>query len=328
MPSQEELKLMQRMDGGTGNAEQDAHIARHLQRIVDVPEAEIQTFLKSRNRHTVHKLRTVLKDLPRGPDMTIRSQPALGAGSISREEMQRRMAYVSNRGRTSYRNVYGHDDREPAIKTLPHAFGGIIRSGFQPHLEQWQLTAGEDKVQALAETCRSLRNWSAGGGPPTTYKFLHCAFPNAEFRPPPEKENKQNKSAVPLGNIYAMSKAERQAEAVMKAAKQAQLDQAMKTEEDCRRGKEDRSKVNFQLTFDMAPPDPSCAECLGAGGHHTSKAWKSEGKSHFLASFHSRASRIKMGVKPFPRAGEREWREFRKIAGPGVKCTQSMPELL
>merc|ERR1719265_1226299 len=261
--------------------------------------------------------------------MSIRSsQSEPSASKISYDEARKRMQRHIGLGRTTYRNQFGHTDGEPAIKTLPDAFGGIIRSGFQPHLAQWQRSAGEDKVKALAETCRSLRTWSATMGPQTTHKHIFPSYPNAEFRPPPEKTNKQNTSAVPLGNLYSTTQAELQVEAARKAAKQAELDVARTREEDIRTGKAaEQSKVSFKLCFDMAPPDPSCQQCLGAGGLNTSNLWKSESKSTFLASSHSLKQRRKFLHQPPPKKGERECREYEiSVYGP-KKYSQSMPDL-
>jgi hypothetical protein len=339
MPTADEFRLYERMAGGTGDIEQDAHIARHLQRICNVPEREIASFVRTRDRDTVHKLRAVLKDMPRGQAMTIGGPRAAmrSAGppksTFKSPETKLKLQDIASSYRSSYNN--GHNGGQPGVRTHPNVFDGIIRNGFHPHLEAWKKQASEDQVRVLADACRSLRNFVTTKGPPTCYKEMFPQYDQVHIKPPPEKNNKKNLSCVPLGCIYAATSAEVEALAGRELAHRTMIADAFQREVDVLDGsalRPDR-KHKFPGPSFAEPPQASAEMCL-KGDMVDSIHWRSEGKTAWNNDVHSFGNASRFCVV-HPRRGATKLRlegcaadlNHGKPLRGGRGLSQSMPSL-
>jgi len=326
MPTEEEFRLYERMAGGTGDMEQDAHIARHLQRIVNVPEREIMSFVRTRDRDTVHKLRTVLKEMPRGrtmepggPRAATRAMPGFNVNS---DATKAKTMNLASSAKSDYVNNFAGDGRT-ALKTHGAVFDGIVKNGFQPHLDKWRDTADESKVRVLADACRSLRNFTTSKGPPTCYMHMFPDYGSSNFRAPPERNNKQNMSAVPLGMIYNASCSEKAALKGRDKIWRDTLTAAYSREGEILSGAAFKNKPHWSLCTFPDVPGGSTDQCLSYQ-KITSRDWKSEGRSGWNDAVHSKVAGLKFGLTHVKRgetklrlegcAGDRGKRDPRRMS--------------
>jgi len=214
-------------EGGSGNNKEDALVARNLQHILDMPEQQVVSFVKTRSRNEVHKLRMVLQDMPstdwasaagsRAPSRARsvasgRSKSMSAVSSTMRSIGRRQQQLSSSKERidalsamgTSYGNFFGSTP-EPGgmFDTTAKAFDGVVRKRYQPDFDHWRESASENQVRVLADACRSLRYFNASGGPATSYNNTFANANEYKLSRPKDKENARNVSAVPLGSIYA-----------------------------------------------------------------------------------------------------------------------------
>lgn len=307
MPTAEEFRLFDRMDGGTGDMAQDEHIARHLSRIIAVPEQEIASFVRTRDRDTVHKLRDVLKDMPRGKDMQIGGPRASlrpsgpNLARINSTETRGKLKEMSSAWRTNYTwqcdQTPTGTDAPPGIRTHPFVFDGLVRSSFKPHFDRWASQANESKVKVIADACRSMRNFNKPPEPPTCYKEMFPKYPAQFCQPPPDRNNKKNLSCVPLGMIYAASSIEKECLARRDQLFRDELAAARKREADVLDGtalRPDKRMAFSTVTF--VPPDQSTAADCFKGDCAPSNEWKGEIKSVHNDAVHSKRQGLKFGV--------------------------------
>lgn len=340
MPTEEEFRLYARMAGGTGDIEQDAHIARHLQRIVNVPEREIASFVRTRDRNTVHKLREVLKEMPRGQTMAMggpraatRSSPSGGEAGSS-EESKAKLKRMANSGMSNYGQQCaeitavstGKDVNR--IGSLP--FNGIIRNGFQPHLERWRENADEAKVRVLADACRGLHFFITDKGAPTQYKddFIHHKATGGPTDFSSEMADK-NVSCVPMGCIGATTSQERQATELRAQKFREMLATAKGREQDILSGAAFKTKIKMDLCSYPGIPEASADQCLKSGLAPT-REWRSQGKATHNNDVHSRGAQLKFGSAHSIKRGETKLRLegcVGDLRRPRLPLSQSSPAL-
>lgn len=304
MPTEEEFRLYERMAGGTGDAEQDAHIARHLQRICNVPEREITSFVRTRDRDTVHKLRSVLKDMPRGQAMTMggpraaqRASAQAGSFELNSEDTRAKTRDMSSAFRSQYKNQYGQDTAH-AIRTHDHCFEGLVKKGFQPHFERWRSQADEEKVKVFADACRSLRNFVKPSLAPTCYKEMFTKHSLDEVQVPEENTNKSAWSGcMPLGSIYNVSSKETEALEGRNKIHREVLRAAVQREKDVLSGHamNPANRMPMSLCTFPKPAEASAEQCF-KGGMANSAEWRSEGKTAWNNEVHSKTNGVKFAV--------------------------------
>lgn len=233
MPTAKQIDLFQQCDGGSGDAREDALVVRNLGNILDIPEPQVVSYIRTRDRKSVIKLKKVLQEMPRTdwktsptatkdaawgaggrtPSQRGQSQPSRPRSSaeaqVSRQNAQARLQSMGVLT-TEYGDCLGALGPGPKSKTRAIAFDGdsIIRKGYRQAFDQWKDQATEGEVRVLAETCRSLRFFNAPERAPTSYHETFCGFPGHTAHLPPAKTNARNVSAVPLGSIYAPSEKE------------------------------------------------------------------------------------------------------------------------
>jgi len=151
MPTARELDLFSQCDGGSGDANTDAALARSLGDITDIPEHQVVSFIRTRNRNSVEKLRNVLQDMPESRSPSARSQ-SLGSSksaskprssqsnmiseSLGLNRRQNAQARLLEMGvmKTSYGDVHGRmPGGTPKSQTPSVAFDSVIRRDYKPH---------------------------------------------------------------------------------------------------------------------------------------------------------------------------------------------------
>lgn len=340
MPTQEEFTLYERMAGGTGDIEQDAHIARHLQRIVNVPEREIVAFVRTRDRDTVHKLRCALKEMPRGQEMLMggpragmRSQPP-GQSAMHSDATKARLREVAGSWRSTYLDQCVGDGK-PARRTGDLPFDGIVRKGFKPYLDKWRQQTDESKVNAFADACRSLRVFVTSKGPPTCYKEDFPRYADAHIKPPVDNRDQKNLSCVPMGCIGHFTSMEQEAKKARDHTFRDMIAAAYKREEDILNGDAFKNKQHLKCCFFPPAPEASAEQCL-KGGMAFSRDWKSEGKNAWNNDVHSKRSAMRYGITHSKRGATKlalegcaaELKSFKRqsLQG-GQRASHSMPSL-
>lgn len=336
MPTEEEFRLYERMPGGTGDIAQDAHIAKHLQRIVNVPEREIVSFVRTRDRGTVHKLREVLKEMPRGQEMQMggpragtRPQPA-GMAAMHTEQTRGKIRDMASAWKSNYAHQCNGDAPIPS-KATSCAFDGIVRNGFQPHFEQWRNQADASKVDVFAEACRSLRNFTTSQEKSSCYRDMFPRYNDADIRPPPDRNNKKSFSVMTVlnptkGEVEALKTRDRTWRDTIAAA--------WKREKEVLDGSAllPQNKMKMSLCAFPVPPEASTEQCLKAS-NIKSVEWRSEGKVAWNNDVHSTVQGGRMGLSR-TRRGEMKLKlegcaadtQRRPLAG-GHQGSQSSPTL-
>lgn len=303
MPTDQEHRLFERMSGGSGNEHLDAHIAKHLQRIVNVPEREITSFVRTRDRNSVQKLKAVLKEMPRGQAMEL-GGPRHIARDFRAEEVAKRSKELGCASKSDYGFAFHPKDGQPPVRTTSHAFDGIIRKSFQPHLERWWRKADENQVRVLAEACRSLRVFVTDEGPPTTYKYDFPQYIDA--RPSPPFDKQAQLSTVPLGGLNDDTAHQKESRAKLDQFNQDSLLKAINIQSERIKGKQGKWKTPICC----APPPPTNNNALAClkDGQSDANNWKSECKSSYLNDVHSMRQKMRYDVK-VPQKGAFMWKE-------------------
>jgi len=214
------------------------------------------------------------------------------------------------------------------VKTMPHAFDGIIKTSFQPHFERWRSNADEEKVRVVADACRTLRNFVTDKGPPTCYKDMFPRY-NAEFiKPPKEITNVKNLSGVPLGNLYSGSNDE--AIASHARLQEDLLATAIKKSHSVRGGEFGDKLTGSLCTY---APDPRASEKnFLQSSVAPANGWKSELKHSFSTEAHSSRQLLRYGARP-TRKGASAWLECaatptkRVLPAVMIERSQSAPAL-
>lgn len=312
MPTEEEFRLYERMDGGTGDIAQDAHVAKHLQRIVNVPEREIVSFVRTRDRDMVHKLREVLKDMPRGGGMVIggpragtRPLPS-GMAAMHTEQTRSKIQDIAS----AWKSNYSHQCNGPSGASLgpapskihgEHIFDGIVRNGFQPHFDRWRSQADESKIAVFAEACRSLKVFQrdTSGGQPSCYREMYAPPKDTEIHPPPVKNNVKNLSVM---TIYKPTKGEKAALAVRDQAFRDMLVKARGREKDVLDGiaTHPRNRMRMSLCSYPGVPEATSEQCLKPD-LIKSRDWKSDLKHNLSNDVHNPSQRTRLGAPVLPR---------------------------
>mmetsp|Transcript_89259 Transcript_89259/g.139713 ORF Transcript_89259/g.139713 Transcript_89259/m.139713 type:complete len:333 (+) Transcript_89259:47-1045(+) len=303
MPTDEEHQLFQRMTGGSGNENLDAHIAQHLQRVVNVPAREITSFVRTRDRNSVQKLKAVLKEMPRGRTMTSGGSPSVPRDFAS-GEAAKRVKDLACATKSLYGHSFGSADGQPAKRTTSHAFDGIIRKSFQPHLESWWREADENQVRVLADTCRALRVFVSTQGAPTTYKDDFPRYIDA--RPSPPFDKQAQASSVPLGGLNDDTAYQKESRARRDRLEEDSLTSAIKLQTEARSGK----YAKWKTPICCAPPPANANNALAClkDGQSDANNWKSESRATYLNDVHSTRQKMRYAVT-LPQKGNLAWKE-------------------
>jgi len=300
MPTEEMFKLYERMAGGTGDINQDAHIAKHLQRLVDVPEREIISFVRTRDRGTVHKLRDVLKDMPRGQNMAIGGPRAgtrplpTGMGAMNADSTKLKFRDLTSCRKTTYSHLTDGCGIAGPPRTHAVAFDGIVKAGFRPYFEDWRSQADESKVAVFADACRSLRQFTMDKSAPTCYKEMFTFPDQKDIRPPPEKNNKKNKAVL---TILTATASEKQALAGRDQTFRDTLTKAYAREKDILDGTAllPHNRLGMSLCTYSGVPEAKAEECL-KGDMMEPKMWRSEGKVAWHSGMHQSMQIARHGI--------------------------------
>jgi hypothetical protein len=201
---------------------------------------------------------------------------------------------------------FGSSDGQPGIRTTSHAFGGIVRKGFQPHLDQWWRKADENQVRVLADACRSLRVFVSTKGPPTAYKDHFPRYTDSEIQPSQPFDKQANLSNVPLGGLYDDTAAQRESRAKRSRDEVEAIAAALKHQAGVRDGKQDQWKTPICC----APPPPKANNALTnmPPGHSDANGWRSESKSRYTNDVHSTRQKMRYAVT-LAQKGELAWKE-------------------
>lgn len=245
MPSPEELDLfVASLEGGSGDPDSDALLTRRLKRILDVPDKQVDAYIKTRDRGTVHKLSRVVREMPsidgsqvgasppRVASGLVRSQSSSPARSKRRDRNQARLEELGTM-RTTNDGFFSASG--PSAKATPgQAFDGVVNRGYRPHLDRWRRDASEREVKVLADACRAIRylGTSVQGRDATSHHQQFQWYPEVKDWQPSDKKNSRNISNVPLGSLYAQSAAEAKASLVRQAMHDHEVAVARKREED------------------------------------------------------------------------------------------------
>lgn len=338
MPTEEEFILYERMAGGTGNIDQDAHIARHLQRIVSVPEREIASFVRTRDRDTVHKLRTVLKEMPRGQTMEMggpRAGTRIPTSGMNPKDKSAKTKEISSAWTSNYTHqCVGASRGEPPVRTSDFAFDGIIRKGFHPHLQRWRQQADEAQVRVLADACRGLRNFITSKGPPTTYQEQFVKYTGVPGGPDPSVSRKTNISLVPIGAAGHSTEKEKEALVTREAAFRDGMIAAVKRQEEIRSGHALKleNRPYIEICSFAVVDEASAQQCLKPD---LCPKWGSELKAKHNNDVHNKRQKNRLGITT-TRRGENKLRlegcaadlprRPRYMEG-GQRLSQSSPDL-
>lgn len=277
MPTAMELDLFQGGDAGTGSIHKEAMLARSLGNIVDVPEQQVRSFIRTRDRSSVKKLQRVLEEISQNSERSL-SSPSSKSGRASSadplspllDRRKRTQARLQSMGslRTSYSDFHG--SREPKRKTPPVAIDGIIRKEYQKEIDQWQECASENQIQTLADICRNLRPLNKDEKP--------SSFPVHKSQPPAEKDNSRNMSVgVPMGSIYKQTEKEAlTARRIMQAHEQDLL-AATRIQESWQNGSRvQTAPASFRTTAYGQTPTSKIQESMLETPHATLKSWNKE----------------------------------------------------
>lgn len=332
MPTAKELDVMMQADGGSGDPKEDALVARNLQHILDMPEQQVLSYIKTRDRNSVHKLKMVLQEMP-STDWTSGAgsrAPSRAASATSRrskksavsstmQSIARRQQQLHPRSqeridelsamKSSYGNFFGSKP-EPGgmFDSTAKAFDGVVRKRYQPDFDHWRETAPEGQVRVLADACRSLRYFSNTGMPATSYNAVFANAGGHTGARIKEKSNSRNVSAVPLGSIYSQSEEDAavveemrkdQMQATMEAA-QRQLDMNRTI---ASANFKDKPRMDTRI-FVEPPPDTAHAS-FEANPVHPGNS-RSAARISWHGDVHSKVQVMRHGhaaIKP----GERAW---------------------
>lgn len=300
MPTDEEFRLYERMAGGTGDINQDAHIAKHLQRVVNVPEREIVSFVRTRDRDTVHKLRDVLKDMPRGQTMAIGGPRAgtrplpTGIGAMNADSTKAKFKELSSCWKSSYSHLSDGCGIPGPARTHPVAFDGIVKKGFLPHFEHWRSQADDAKVAVFADACRSLRNFTTDKGQPTCYGEMFSRPDQKDIRPPPVKNNKKNLAV--MTKLHATT-SEKQALATRDQGFRDTITAAYRREKDILDGTAllPHNRLAMSLCTFSGVPEANTEACMKAD-MIKSHEWRSEGTVAWNSGVHNSTQGARHGI--------------------------------
>jgi len=243
MPSAAELDLYVQCDGGSGDAKEDELVARNLGNILDVPRKQVMSFVRTRDRSSVRKLRAVLQDMP-NTHWEASSAGSCSAGIQTPSDRSRCVGHSNKQLQarlrelllgTAYEEFHGSRPGGPSNKPAV-AFDGIVRKTYKPEFDRWRAQASDAQVRLLADTCRSLKFFNSDKLASTTYHGTFKSFPGHVAKLVPEKDNARNASKVPLGSIYGVSEKEKQNAAMRQVEHAQRLDTALKRQDDWLRG--------------------------------------------------------------------------------------------
>lgn len=223
----------------TGNAAEDALLVRRIKAVVDVPEAQIMTFINSRDRTHVARLQRVLENMPEGrrgaasstssrrscrcSNTSARDQSGAIAASYglapsascpalrgtSPETAARPSSIESTYQRLdemrSSRTTYSHTfNLSGGVGSTPQqAFNGMIRRSYRGEFDAWrQGQASESDLKVLAEACRAMRFVCARSkGRPSLYAEDFPKHVGHVRQQPSVHPLAQQASNVPLGGL-------------------------------------------------------------------------------------------------------------------------------
>merc|ERR1712032_1426444 len=148
-------------------------VAKNLARMLDGKEAELDSFLKTRDTRTLQSLTAVLRNMP-GTDLHIATASHADLESnYSGGRRNRTLSRAQSAGSTfskrldpsrtstlksSYHQSFGGRQRTGDSGANRAVFRDTVRSSYKPQLEEWEQLASACDVDTFAETCRSLRS--------------------------------------------------------------------------------------------------------------------------------------------------------------------------
>mmetsp|Transcript_46202 Transcript_46202/g.100602 ORF Transcript_46202/g.100602 Transcript_46202/m.100602 type:complete len:361 (-) Transcript_46202:119-1201(-) len=214
------------MSGGSKEPDGDGQLTKNLARMFEVPEPQVASFMQTRERKTLGKLQTLLQTMPAtewswgGTSMPTTPSAAKedAASPASAMASPTSASPTSHRDldlgslnplRTSYSNFFNDGQSKGEVLQRPkaapvHAFGDLIKESYRPHFDAWRSTADDEDLDALADTCRSLRSLDDQTRPKTTY-FGLCGDRGSSTGSTPQCRwtgiNHRNRSSVPMGSI-------------------------------------------------------------------------------------------------------------------------------
>lgn len=262
MPSPQEIDLfVNSLEGGSGHPDSDALLTKRLKRILDVPDKQVDAYIKTRDRGTVHKLDRVVREMPsidgseigasppRGASGLSRSQSSSPARSKRRDRNKARLEELSTMRTTN--DGFFSSNGPSAMATPGQAFDGVVKMGYRPHLDSWRQNSSEREVKVFADACRAIRylGTSVQGRDATSHHQHFPWYPEVKDWQPSDKKNSRNISNVPLGSLYAQSAAEAKAGLVRKAMHDHEVAVARKREEDILAGA--ATKPGGQMSYPL-----------------------------------------------------------------------------
>jgi len=216
MPTAKDLDLFQEANGSSGSSREDARLARSLGNIIDIPEQQVMSYIRTRDRNTVHKLQQVLQEMPSSPpsgSQTLGRSKTESPKSLSLLPNQRKQMEARLQCLGKIRSAYGDFHSSPALGgevgrkgiNKKEVFDGIVKRGYKQEFDNWKECASENQVRVLADTCRVLRYMNAAEKPPTAYCELFSDYPDHKPFVQVGGNASNSSTAVPIGSIYKRS---------------------------------------------------------------------------------------------------------------------------
>lgn len=195
-------------------------LASDLGPFVNVPQTQVEKYIKMQTPDTVSELRTIVRNVKSTPMPPIKSarnedtasQSTKAKSSSTKKKVPNidQMLASKNKMMSSYAQYFGEDELDPDYSALckarkhgkdQGAFEKVWKPDKRDALQKWQQKASEQEVQLLANCCRGVfavqEKERFEKSSEYKYKFQQGVIPTYE-----RVERDRNRSEVPIGSIY------------------------------------------------------------------------------------------------------------------------------